>query len=68
MQRLTAQPLSYEFSRYREPRVRIQSGETIVVESEDALSGQIRKPGDRRDRTTMPYSNPQTGPIAIEGA
>ena len=68
MQRLTPQPLSYEFSRDREPRLRIQSGETIVVESEDALSGQLRKPGDRRDRTTVPYSNPLTGPIGIEGA
>ncbi len=68
MQRLTAQPLSYEFTRHCEPRIRIPSGETIVVESEDALSGQIRKAGDRRDRTTMPYSNPQTGPIWIEGA
>ena len=68
MQRLTAQPLSYEFSRYREPRLRIQSGEMIVVESEDALTGQIRKAGDRRDRTTMPYSNPQTGPIWVDGA
>ena len=68
MQRLNAPPFSYEFSRYREPRLRIQSGETIVVESEDALSGQLRKPGDRRDRTTVPYSNPLTGPISIEDA
>ena len=68
MQRLTIQPVSYEFSRYREPRLRIQSGETIVVDSEDALSGQLRKAGDHRDRTTVPYSNPLTGPISIEGA
>ncbi|MCX7420237.1 MAG: acetamidase/formamidase family protein [Planctomycetia bacterium] len=68
MKHLTAKPLSYEFTRLREPRVRIQSGETLIVETEDALSGQIRKAGDRRDRTTMPFSNPQTGPIYVEGA
>lgn len=68
MQRLAVQPVSYEFSRYREARLRVKSGETIVVESEDALSGQIRKAGDRRDRSTMPYSNPQTGPIWVEDA
>ena len=68
MQRLSAHPLSYEFTRHREPRLRIPSGETLVVESEDALSGQLRKAGDRRDRTTMPFSNPLTGPIYVEGA
>jgi acetamidase/formamidase len=48
--------------------VRIQSGETLVVEAEDALSGQIRAPGDCRDKTTMPFSNPVAGPIYVEGA
>ena len=33
-----------------------------MVESEDALSGQIRSNADRRDKTKMPYSNPLTGP------
>lgn len=40
----------------------------IRVESEDALSGQIRAPGDRRDKTAMPYSNPVVGPIVVKGA
>jgi acetamidase/formamidase len=61
-------PLSYEFSRHNPPRVRIQPGETLVVESEDALSGQIRTDADRRDKVKMPYSNPLTGPIVVEGA
>ncbi|MFO0888100.1 MAG: acetamidase/formamidase family protein [Isosphaeraceae bacterium] len=61
-------PLYYEFSRHHEPRLRIRSGETLVVATEDALSGQIRTNDDRRDKVRMPYSNPLTGPIAIEGA
>jgi acetamidase/formamidase len=68
MKRVSAQPLLYEFSRHEAPRVRIESGERLVVESEDALSGQIRKAGDVRDKQAMPYSNPIAGPIWVEGA
>jgi acetamidase/formamidase len=68
MQRLPLGPLSYEFSRHVEPRLRLASGESCVVESEDAFSGQIRTTADRRDKRSMPYSNPLTGPIWIEGA
>ena len=68
MTRVPAQPLCYEFSRHNEPRARIMPGESLLVESEDALSGQIRKPGDQRDKSKMPYSNPVAGPIYIEGA
>ena len=48
--------------------MRIEPGETLCVESEDALSGQIRKPGDVRDKSKMPYSNPVAGPIFVNGA
>ena len=68
MHRLPLGPLYYEFSRHNEPRLRIQPGETVIVESEDAFSGQIRTSADRRDKTKKPYGNPQTGPIWIEGA
>ncbi len=68
MQRLPLGPLYYEFSRHNETRLRIESGETIVVETEDAFSGQIRTDFDRRDKTAKPYGNPQTGPIWVEGA
>ncbi|MDR3622700.1 MAG: acetamidase/formamidase family protein [Paludisphaera borealis] len=68
MQRLAIGPLFYEFSRHHSPRLRIRPGETIVVATEDALSGQICTNDDRRDKVAMPYSNPLTGPIAVEGA
>ena len=68
MQLVPAIPLLYEFSRSVEPRCRVISGETIRVESEDALSGQIRQSGDRRDKTAMPFSNPVAGPIVVDGA
>jgi amidase len=68
MHRLPLGPLYYEFSRHNEPRLRLAPGDTVVVESEDAFSGQIRTNSDRRDKTKKPYGNPQTGPIYIEGA
>lgn len=68
MQRVAAEPLVYEFSRHLEPRVRVASGQTLIVESEDALSGQIRTNDDRRDKVAMPFSNPVAGPIFVEGA
>jgi amidase len=68
MKRLPLGPLYYEFSRHVEPRLRIEPGETIIVETEDAFSGQIRTDADRRDKAKLPLSNPQTGPIWINGA
>ena len=68
MKKLPMGPLYYEFSRHNEPRLRITPGETVLVEAEDAFSGQIRTNDDRRDKIKKPYGNPQTGPIWIEGA
>lgn len=68
MHHLPLGPLYYEFSRHNEPRLRIQSGDFVVVETEDAFSGQVRTNDDRRDKKKLPYGNPQTGPIWIEGA
>ena len=68
MKKLAQGPLYYEFSPNHESRLFIEPGETILVESEDALSGQIRTNDDRRDKIVMPYGNPLTGPICIGGA
>ncbi|MEX0713525.1 MAG: acetamidase/formamidase family protein [Pirellulales bacterium] len=68
MKRLPIGPLYYEFSRHNEPRTRIQPGETLLVESQDAFSGQVRTNDDRRDKSKIPFGNPQTGPIWVEGA
>lgn len=68
MRTVPALPLVYEFDRRLPPRIEIDPGETIRVESEDALSGQIRRPGDRRDKQAVPFSNPVAGPIVVRGA
>mgnify|MGYP002623961367 CR=1 FL=1 len=68
MHRLAIGPLYYELNRHHEPRLRVVSGETVEVESEDAFSGQIRTDDDRRDKAAQPGSNPLTGPILVEDA
>ena len=60
--------LCYTISPNNRPRLRIDSGETVIVETEDAFSGQVRTENDRRDMKTKPYPNPQSGPIYVNGA
>jgi len=71
MKRLTLtdqKVLRYSLGPFYEPVLRIGSGETVLVETEDAFSGQVRSPQDRRDTKAMPFSNPVVGPIYVEGA
>jgi acetamidase/formamidase len=71
MKRLTLadqKTLHYSLGPFYEPTLRIEPRETILVETEDAFSGQIRSPQDRRDTATIPFPNPVTGPIYVEGA
>jgi len=59
--------LKYVLSPYDEPVAYVKPRETLVVEIEDASSGQIRKKGNRRNRSKIPFGNPVVGPIYIEG-
>jgi acetamidase/formamidase len=74
MQRVTRDRLSYVFDRRVAPVLRVASGETFVIETEDSRTGMTRTP-----ETTTPaflkamrargyHGNPVTGPIAIEEA
>jgi len=60
--------LKYTLSPYDSPILYVKPGEKVVVEVEDASSGQIRKEGDFRDRSRVPFGNPIVGPIHVEGA
>jgi len=68
MLKLDCEPLCYEFSRHVAPRAWIDPGDTLLVETQDAFSGQIRRSVDVRDKTAVPFSNPVVGPIAVRGA
>lgn len=68
MNSIPAAPLQYEFSRHAPPRAEIDPGAVLTLDSEDALSGQLRAPTDRRNKQAMPWSNPVNGPIFVRGA
>ena len=58
----------YEITRDRTPVLTVRPGTTVTIETEDAFTHQISKPGDHRDRSRVPFSNPLNGPIAVDGA
>jgi len=60
--------LKYTLSPYDKPVAYVKPGESIVIEVEDACSGQIRKADDMRDRRKIPFGNPVVGPIYVEDA
>ncbi|MGH2557675.1 MAG: acetamidase/formamidase family protein [Thermomicrobiales bacterium] len=74
MQRGTRDQIGYLFDSRMEPVLRVQSGETFVVETEDSRTGRCRTPEQctpealRQLKAHRYYSNPVTGPIYVEGS
>lgn len=77
MQRITLEQFGYAPTRPTEPLIRVQSGERIVVATEDTRSGQTRTPDKitpaalvefRQDRDSGKFKPCLTGPIHVEGA
>jgi len=68
MKRLGKETLHFVIGPYNNPQLRTKPGETIVVETEDAFIGTIKKPGDWKDNKKIPWGNPVSGPIYVEGA
>ncbi len=76
MQRISRdQAMMYEFDHRHEPVLRVQQGESFVVETEDAGSGLVRSPeaaSQLDDFPTRqffpPKGNPMGGPVYVEGA
>ncbi|MCW3991841.1 MAG: acetamidase/formamidase family protein [Candidatus Bathyarchaeota archaeon] len=60
--------LHFTIGPLNEPVLTVEPGETVVVETEDAFIGMIREPGDWKDNAEVPWSNPVSGPIYVEGA
>jgi amidase len=60
---------SYVFSPYAEPVATVRSGEVVDIFTEDAFESRVHSESDLPSRVlNFPYLNPQTGPIAVEGA
>jgi len=59
----------YTIGPYAQPVLRVKPGDTVVVETHDAFEGKVvsedTKPSDVLE---VPFLNPQSGPIFVEGA
>ena len=54
---------------YAEPVLRVRPGDTVVVETQDAFGGLIVSEDTLPSEVlNMPFVNPQSGPIFVEGA
>lgn len=54
---------------YAEPVLHVRPGDTVVVETQDAFGGLIESEDTRPTEVlNMPFVNPQSGPIFVEGA
>ncbi len=59
----------YTIGPYSAPVLHVQPGDRVVVETRDAFEGKIKEESDKpSELLTMPYLNPQNGPLIVEGA
>jgi acetamidase/formamidase len=59
----------YVYGPYAKPVMTVSPGDIIVAETEDAFGGAIKTEKDLpSQKLTMPFVNPQCGPIAVTGA
>lgn len=58
----------YSFSSKNSPVDYVKPGELVIIETEDALGGQIRSESDLLERIDWSKVNGATGPLSIEGA
>jgi amidase len=54
---------------YSDPTLYIRPGDRVIVQTRDAFGGAVNDEHELpSERLTMPFVNPQSGPIVIEGA
>jgi amidase len=59
----------YTIGPYSNPVLHIQPGDRVIVETRDAFDGKIQTEQDMpSQKLEMPFLNPQSGPIMVEGA
>lgn len=59
----------YTIGPYSEPVLTIKPGDRVIVETRDAFEGAIQTEQDMPSaKLTLPFVNPQNGPIMMEGA
>ena len=59
----------YVYGPYADPVLAVRPGDIVIAETQDAFEGKIKTEDDLPTKVlTMPFVNPQCGPIVVEGA
>lgn len=58
----------FKFAAENKPVLRINSGDTVIVETMDCFSNQIQTADDKLEEVSFDHVNPASGPIYVEGA
>ncbi|UCE91913.1 MAG: acetamidase/formamidase family protein [Methanobacteriota archaeon] len=67
MNRLSKERAIYEFAAENEPAYHVDEGERVLIETQDAFSGQLTSSDQLFDDVDMSAVNPATGPICVRG-
>ena len=68
MQELNDERVLFAFDRDLEPALRVASGETVRIRTQDCFGNQVQTPEDELDEINWDRINPATGPVFVEGA
>jgi amidase len=68
MRRLSKETATYTFDAAHPPAIHVQPGETLILETLDALDDQIRSDDDSASKVDLDHVNAATGPVYVEGA
>lgn len=58
----------FAFARDLEPALRVASGDTVRIRTQDCFGNQVQTPEDQLDEIDWDAINPATGPVYVEGA
>lgn len=68
MERISREHVIYEMNKENEPVLTVESGTTVVFETQDCFSGEVQSENDTVSDIDFSKVNPATGPLYIEGA
>jgi amidase len=68
MATITRDKIIYTFSADNEPAAHVKPGESLVLETHDCFTGQIKSEQDLISSVDFSKVNPATGPVEVEGA
>ena len=68
MHQLGDERVLFAFARDLEPALRVASGDTVRIRTQDCFGNQVQTPEDELDEIDWDAINPATGPVFVEGA